>query len=66
MVREANARNRVKTHFNFIVKVLCIMVDQRWVQKYIETQIGKRIIKGDIRENKTITVDADDNGHVIV
>ena len=39
---------------------------KRYMQKYIETQIGKRIIKGDIRENKTITVDADDNGLVIV
>ena len=38
---------------------------KRYIQKYIETQIGKMIIKGEVEDGGKITVDADEMGLVI-
>lgn len=38
---------------------------KRFVQKYVETELGRLLIKGDIAEGDTAVVDADDNGLII-
>jgi ATP-dependent Clp protease ATP-binding subunit ClpB len=35
---------------------------KRYVQKYVETEIGKKIIKGDVQDGDSIIIDADERG----
>lgn len=37
---------------------------KRYLQKYIETELAERIIKGEITDGSTVTIDADNNGLV--
>ena len=35
---------------------------KRYLQKYVETAIAERIIKGEVKDGDTVLIDADDTG----